>query len=76
MATVTRPETVVDVLKDVDFYTLVYQYKGPTGKILYALFSDPRYCDIYQSPFVFDPVCLMSNGMLTEEGKAWLGANG
>lgn len=77
MATIESPEIVKGLLRkrgseDGLTWKLIYQYKGQTGQTLFALYSDVRYCDIYQSPYVADPVLLMENGMLTDEGAEFL----
>jgi hypothetical protein len=76
--TITNPESVKTVLRnggwDEDFqFVSIYEYTSvPTGETNYALFTEHCYNDIYQSPYVDDPVLLMENGQLTTEGEGFL----
>ena len=76
--TITNPEAVKTVLRnggrDEAFqYASIYEYtSAPTGETNYALFTEHCHNDIYQSPYVADPVLLMENVQLTTEGEVFL----
>jgi len=53
-------------------WNLIFQYEGLNGETLFAFFTEARHCDIYQSPYVKNPVLLMENGCLTDEGAEFL----
>ena len=77
MATVHNPEIVKTLMRnkgEEDGFTfrLIYQYQGMNDETLFALFTEPAYCDIHQSPYVRNPVLLMQDGRTTPEGKAFL----
>lgn len=78
MATIQSPGIVRDLMRlrgveDGFHWKLIYQYQGLSGETLFALYSDPCHCDIYQSPYVRNPILLMEDGCLTDEGAAFLG---
>ena len=53
----------------------VWSYKSAfDDKEQFAVFLDHAHCDIYQSPFVQNPVLLMEDGEATEEGKRFASA--
>jgi len=79
--TITNPEIVLPILanngRDINdgphaVFPMIYKYRGQTGEELFALFTDPAHDDMDSSPYVNNPVCLMSNCNLTEEGINFL----
>jgi len=76
--TLTNPDAVKTVLRnngwdeDLQFVS-IYEYTSvPTGRTQYALFTPRCNNDIYQSPYVTDPVLLMESGELTPDGEKFL----
>jgi hypothetical protein len=84
--TITNPEAVKSILangcEDDGFkFTSIYAYKGESPDPLagqqqtsFALFSDPQFDDIFQSPYVAGEsvVCLATDGTPTLEGEAFI----
>lgn len=78
--TISSPKTIETMLKNKGVYPgdpamdLIFSYKSPDGKQLFACFDFEKDCpnDIYESPFVVNPVLLMETGKLTQAGKAFL----
>lgn len=68
-------DIIVKMLKNNGVYpgdppaSSIYSYIGANGNRLFAVFMDERFNDIYESPYVSDPVLLWSRrGGLTAEG--------
>ena len=73
--TTTSTSIVTQALKNDGYiedmsYPYIYSYKGNDNKQLFALFTEGQFIDIYQS--TENAVCLISMGMLTEEGEKFL----
>lgn len=74
--TISSPSIIKSILKangvmeDGEF-VLIYQYTSMNDKIQFACFTDDRYDDIYESPYVKNPICLFDHG-ITPEGLAFL----
>ena len=54
-------------------FPIIYIYKNNNGETLFSMFTDPMYDDMHISPYVQDVICLMTNGMITEQGNQFLG---
>jgi hypothetical protein len=76
--TITRPEAVKTVLRNGGWddgfqFVSVYKYNSVmNGETNFALFTEHCFNDIYQSPYVTDPVLLMEHGQLTPDGEEFL----
>jgi hypothetical protein len=81
MATITSPEYIKKLLckhgKDEGYdWVLIYKYQNVhNGETAFSIFNDARYDDMYQSPYVGNPVLLMERGWLTTEGAEFLGVD-
>lgn len=80
MATISTPSIIKDLLhshgeEDGMQWVLIYSYQGMNGEQLFSVFNDVRYDDMFSSPYVKNPVLLMENGVLTEEGADFLGVD-
>ena len=67
--TVDTLETAEEVVEEAgkSSVAFVFRYKhSETGKVLYAVFMQGQYCDIYESPFCTDPEMLFENGEWVE----------
>jgi hypothetical protein len=74
--TIKNPETIKRTLRQSGQleglqFAHIYRFTS-NGETHFAMFRATDYNDIYESPYVADPVALMENGKLTEEGKAFL----
>lgn len=79
MATITNPATIHTMLSNGGRYCgdpppdSIWEYRSTrSGERLFACFYFNQFCDIYQSPFVKDPVLLFADGEVTEAGQAFL----
>lgn len=75
--TIKNPETIVRLLKNQGVLeetqtARVYQYKCPDNSRAFAIFLSEETDDIYQSPYVEDPVLLHEGKRRTKEGTQFL----
>jgi hypothetical protein len=81
MATLTNSDEIKILLRNRGRqegfnWRLIYQYRNATnGETAFAIFNEPQYNDMYQSPYVADVVLLMEDGYLTQDGAEFLGVN-
>ncbi len=50
----------------------IYKYESVSGEKLFALFTEAQFDDMMGNRYVKNPVLLMDNGELTDEGKTFL----
>ncbi len=80
MSTISDPNTIKNMLKNDGIYPgdprpdSIYQYENNfNGGKAYAVFYPGTHCDIYQSPYCHNPVCLFTSDIgVTTEGKQFL----
>jgi hypothetical protein len=80
MATISTPDVIKEVLHARGFddgmeWVRIYSYEGLSGEQLFSIFHDARYDDMNYSPYVKNPVLLMYDGILTDEGAEFLGVD-
>lgn len=79
MATLHNAESVKSLLRNRGNeeglrWRLIYAYENAAnGEKAFAIFNEPQYDDMYQSPYVRNPVLLMCDGTITLEGAEFLG---
>lgn len=74
MATISSKQIIVEMLKHGGVYEgdpapdSIWSYTGMNGERLFACFYCGQYCDIYNSPYVINPVLLFAEGEITDAG--------
>jgi hypothetical protein len=80
MATITQTNIIAETLRNGGSFqgdpvpALIFAFKPTMSpeQENYAVFYEAAHCDIYQSPYVSDPICLWDEGGITPDGTAWL----
>jgi len=83
MASITHKGIIVETLRSNGSFqgdpvpASIFAFQSVlAGEENWAIFYDARHCDIYDSPYVIDPVCLWDENGITPEGTKWLEENG
>ena len=79
MSTISSKIIIIEMLQNRGVYcgdpapVSIYKYTHSINhQELYGVFYDGAYCDIFESPFVKDPVLFFFEGEVTEAGNEWL----